>query len=472
MKTDLGTQSQYTEEVHLPQQGLLPALPSKSVGVLSSLPESGKTSLAINQAQQLPQEQRTSFLQKAGVSPQDPWLTYSGITGATPQQQQKAKEDLHIGMQVQPAATTGATTGAAPFFGAQLSDPSKYGFFNNPLFSKVSGPNWQANYKTAVDMANKGADPTKVRDYLTKNFLLQYWAQESQKMFSKYAKGTLGYGATPFGGGAPLHAKQQKAAAATPGAGLWGLGIDPKDPDAELKARAYMASYLSQMGQPPNGFPPGGKVYNSAGQEIVWMRDGTFGRSDAPMKGFFALRREHPNASYAQLMDYAYREQFAQNALPPRSFDIMSIIDPLVELGLTATGFGAPAAVAYGAGRGLSEGGLLGGLMGGLGAYGIGTGSPWSVGTSIASGIGRQINPDLGTALGLAGGLGQGLTGGGWKNLVGPAAGQVAGAFTNDPYMKLLASLGGSALAPGAPNASTSPGMLAALQNALKGINP
>ena len=109
--------------------------------------------------------------------------------------------------------------------------------------------------------------------------------------------------------------------------------------------------------------------------------------------------------------------------------------------------------------------------MGGLGAYGIGTGSPWSVGTSIASGIGKQINPDLGTALGLAGGLGQGLSGGGWKNFVGPAAGQVAGAFTDDPYLKMLASLGGSVLSPGNPNVPQSPGALAAIQNALKGIN-
>ena len=368
----------------------------------TSKPISGSETLKEFQVEQALPSERPALAKQLGME-QDPFLTYAGVTGASPAQRLEAQKQLGMGRKVlpatgqqaiadaaQPAVGTATAGTAAPLFGAQLSDPSKYGFFNNPLFSKVSGPNWQANYKAAVDMANKGADPTKVRDYLTKNFLLQYWSQEQPKMFSQYAKGTLGYAATPFGGGAPQHAKQQKAAAATPGAGLWGLGIDPKDPNAELKARGYIASYLNQMGQPPNGFPPGGKVYNAAGQEIVWMRDGTFGRPDAPMKGFFALLREHPNAPYSQLMDYAYREQFAQNALPPRSFDIMSVLDPLIELGLSATGLGAPAAVAYGAGRGLSEGGLLGGLMGGLCAYGIGTGSPWSVGTSIASGIGRH----------------------------------------------------------------------------------
>ena len=115
----------------------------------------------------------------------------------------------------------------------------------------------------------------------------------------------------------------QEKFSVTPGAGLWALGINPDDPQAEAKAQAMLTRILNNP------------KYNTG----VWGNK-TWGRDDAKVPSVRQLMAQNPNIPATELLDYAKRAVQAQNALQPRNFDVMTIIDPIIAAGL---GFVNPA---------------------------------------------------------------------------------------------------------------------------------
>jgi len=91
----------------------------------------------------------------------------------------------------------------------------------------------------------------------------------------------------------------------TKGAGLWAIGINPDDPQAEQKAKAYIERVLA----------------NPKYKTGVWGST-EWGRDDAKMPGVRQLIAQNPNISYADLADYAKRAPQAQNALDPRDIGL------------------------------------------------------------------------------------------------------------------------------------------------------
>ena len=155
----------------------------------------------------------------------------------------------------------------------------------------------------------------------------------------------------------------------SPGAGLWARGIDPNSPTVEQDTIAWLrrweANPATRKGQPG---------YNRA------FSDAYYGRDDARQPGLRTLMAQNPNVPIHQLFDVTARNYQAQNALPPRDFDIMTILDPIIVAGL---GFINPALSAvYAGGRTAGEGGdfgdiLLsagGGYLGGMGGANIASG--------------------------------------------------------------------------------------------------
>jgi hypothetical protein len=186
--------------------------------------------------------------------------------------------------------------------------------------------------------------------------------------YTRPAKGTVNYGTTFGEWKYPEHETQSKVFAKTPGAGLYAIGLDPNSPTLEQDAQRWYANYKAKYSDPSN------RNYNKA------LLANQFGREDAKMLGVPGMLAKNPNGSLANYLDTAIRGDVAQVALPKREFDIMTVLDPIIEAGL---GFINPAlSVAYGGIKGGVENGLIGGLLGGLGGYGAGT---------LGAGIGQGI---------------------------------------------------------------------------------
>lgn len=156
-----------------------------------------------------------------------------------------------------------------------------------------------------------------------------------------------------------------KRIAQTPGAGLIAIGIDPRDPNAEAKAQAWV-DYHRARG---TGFWQQGSWGNK------------FGRKDARMPGFDALRKQYPDAPIMAIVDAVARQNYAQNALPPRGIDLGPIGDILTPIVQIAAGAINPfLGAAIGGTLGGLQGGPLGAIIGGAGGYGMG-----NIGSSLAT---------------------------------------------------------------------------------------
>lgn len=143
----------------------------------------------------------------------------------------------------------------------------------------------------------------------------------------------------------------QEKFSVTPGAGLWALGINPDDPQAEAKAQAMLGRLLNSK--------------DPKYRQGVWG-DKTWGRDDAKVPSIRQLMAQNPNIPATELLDYSQRALQAQNALQPRDIGGM-ILDTFAQIALTALSGGNPTlAVMYGAAKGGSDSGSL--LGAGLGA--------------------------------------------------------------------------------------------------------
>ena len=203
------------------------------------------------------------------------------------------------------------------------------------------------------------------------------------------------------------HDEDVKRFATSEGAGLWARGIDPSSPTVEQDTIAWLKRYSAN----PNN-RKGQAGYNRAFSEAE------YGRDDARQPGLRTLMAQNPGVPVHKLFDMTARNYQAQNALPPRDFDIMTIIDPIIAAGL---GFVNPAlSAAYMGGRTAGKGGdfwdialsagggYLGGMSGASLQAGVNAAGGWanyarSIGSSIANAPRNMLNylkygPELGSA--------------------------------------------------------------------------
>jgi len=203
------------------------------------------------------------------------------------------------------------------------------------------------------------------------------------------------------------HDEDVKRFANSPGAGLYARGIDPESPTVEQDTLAWLKRYREN----PNN-RKGQAGYNRAFSEAQ------YGRDDARQPGLKTLMAQNPNAPVHALFDMTARNYQAQNALAPRDFDVMTILDPIITVGL---GFISPALSAvYAGGRTAGEGGdfgdillsagsgYLGGMSGANIASGVSSAGGWAnyarnIGSSIANAPSNALNylkygPELSSA--------------------------------------------------------------------------
>jgi hypothetical protein len=203
------------------------------------------------------------------------------------------------------------------------------------------------------------------------------------------------------------HDEDVKRFANSPGAGLYARGIDPESPTVEQDTLAWLKRYREN----PNN-RKGQAGYNRAFSEAQ------YGRDDARQPGLKTLMAQNPNAPVHALFDMTARNYQAQNALAPRDFNIMSILDPIIATGL---GFINPAlSAAYMGGRTAGEGGdfldialsagggYLGGMSGASLKAGVSAAGGWAnyarnIGSSIANAPSNALNylkygPELSSA--------------------------------------------------------------------------
>ena len=211
---------------------------------------------------------------------------------------------------------------------------------------------------------------------------------DQQRELAKTAvpkRGDQRYGFVKFGQGMDPERDNrswQEKFSKTDGAGLWAIGINPDDPQAEAKAKAYIERQLAA------------NPYDPQAKHDIWGM-GEWGRDDAKMPGVRQILAQNPNVSYAQLADYSKRMPQAQNALQPRDIGGM-IGDTLAQIALTVASGGNPTlAVLYGAAKGGSDSGSwLGAGMGGLSGLttGMGTGSFMRGAAAAGGGLGGAAN--------------------------------------------------------------------------------
>ena len=192
------------------------------------------------------------------------------------------------------------------------------------------------------------------------------------------------------------HDEDVKRFATSEGAGLWARGIDPNSPTVEQDTIAWLKRYSAN----PNN-RKGQAGYNRAFSEAE------YGRDDARQPGLQTLMAQNPGVPVHKLFDMTARNYQAQNALPPRDFDIMTILDPIIATGL---GFINPAlSAAYMGGRTAGEGGdfwdsllaagggYLSGMSGASIQAGVNAAGGWanyarSIGSSIANAPSNALN--------------------------------------------------------------------------------
>lgn len=203
------------------------------------------------------------------------------------------------------------------------------------------------------------------------------------------------------------HDEDVKRFATSEGAGLWARGIDPSSPTVEQDTIAWLKRYSAN----PNN-RKGQPGYNRAFSEAE------YGRDDARQPGLRTLMAQNPGVPVHKLFDMTARNYQAQNALPPRDFDIMTILDPIIVAGL---GFINPALSAvYAGGRTAGEGGdfgdiflsatggYLGGMSGASLQAGVNAAGGWAnyarnLGSSIMNAPSNALNylkygPEMGSA--------------------------------------------------------------------------
>jgi len=172
------------------------------------------------------------------------------------------------------------------------------------------------------------------------------------------------------------HDEDVKRFATSEGAGLWARGIDPSSPTVEQDTIAWLKRYSAN----PNN-RKGQPGYNRAFSEAE------YGRDDARQPGLRTLMAQNPGVPVHKLFDMTARNYQAQNALPPRDFDIMTILDPIIA---AAAGYflGPWAGAAYMGGRTAGEGGDFGDILlsAGQGYFAGGTGANIASGVSAAGG--------------------------------------------------------------------------------------
>jgi hypothetical protein len=197
-------------------------------------------------------------------------------------------------------------------------------------------------------------------------------------------KGDQRYGFVRFGQGMDPERDNrsfQEKFSQTKGAGLWAMGINPDDPQAETKAQAMLKRILDNP------------KYTTG----VWG-DKTWGRDDAKVPSVRQLMAQNPNIPATELLDYSQRTLQAQNALQPRDIGGM-IADflPQIALGFIP-GAGPALAAAYGGIKTAVEGGSpLEILLNTAGGYGSGSLVPTiqaagGVGNFIGQGISKVGN--------------------------------------------------------------------------------
>lgn len=205
--------------------------------------------------------------------------------------------------------------------------------------------------------------------------------------YVKPAKGTPGgakYGTyTKFGMGMPANAKQQKGAAAKPGAGAWGLGFDIDDPNVDESVTKWLAKHQR----------PDGTFVDNKGNPSNWLNN-----------YYKQVLAENPGIRPVGALDAAFRMQYGESAKPPKNFFTEYLMDPLAQVAAAVIGnyivpgSGPLWSAALGAGRGASENGLVGGLLGGVSGFGTGKlGLNVMSGVQSAGGVGNYLG-NLGTS--------------------------------------------------------------------------
>ncbi len=205
------------------------------------------------------------------------------------------------------------------------------------------------------------------------------------------------------------HDEDVKRFATSEGAGLWARGIDPNSPTVEQDTIAWLKRYSAN----PNN-RKGQAGYNRAFSEAE------YGRDDARQPGLQTLMAQNPGVPVHKLFDMTARNYQAQNALPPRDFDIMTIIDPIIAAGIGFVTGNPYLSALYMGGRTAGEGGdvldiglsAAGGYFGGTTGVGLKAGvsaaGGWanyarSIGSSIANAPSNALNylkygPEVGSA--------------------------------------------------------------------------
>jgi hypothetical protein len=241
----------------------------------------------------------------------------------------------------------------------------------------------------------RNSDPAKVKAHLDELIANKQQDELFNKAFhqdqnghfipnnSKIKYGTPGPGGAKFGQNTFFSQDYSKQVSKVPGSGVYSLGIDPSDPNANAYAAAFIRA----------------KENSSTGPGTAWSKilgDGKWGRFDAKVPGLKALKAQFPKATDLQLLDAVVRMAHSQAALEPVD-DTMKILGPLI---VAAGVFLAPMAV-----------GALGGTVG------AGAGATMSMGTAqalggalggtISSGIQSDWDPTA-TIMGMAGGAATG----------------------------------------------------------------
>lgn len=294
------------------------------------------------------------------------------------------------------AGTTGGTTGPVKDW-SFLNDPRYAGLKNSPEFQQYlktaagKGPTSLGTGFNLFDAQNslskfaQGQDPAKAKAHLDELIANKQQDELFNKAFrqdqnghfipnnSKIKYGTPGPGGAKFGQNTFFSQDYSKQVSKVPGSGVYSLGIDPSDPNAN----AYAAAFIRAKENSPTG--PG-----TAWSKI--LGNGKWGRFDAKVPGLKALKAQFPKATDLQLLDAVVRMAHSQAALEPVD-DTMKILGPL----MVAAGvfLGPLAATALGSTMGAGTAATLGG--GFMGTLSSGIQSDWDPGAMALGGAGGMM---------------------------------------------------------------------------------
>ena len=315
---------------------------------------------------------------------------------------------------------TGGTTGPVKDW-SFLNDPKYKGLPGLDQYQKIASGQSLGIYdnqsQLGMGMGDRlqtfaqNQDPAKVKahfDELIANkqqddLFKQAFRQDQNGHFipnnPKIKYGTPGPGGAKFGQNTFFSQDYSKQVSKVPGAGVYSLGIDPSDPNAEAYASAFIRA----------------RENTSTGPGTAWSKilgDGQWGRFDAKVPGLKALKAQFPKASNLQLLDAVVRMAHSQAALEPVD-DTMKILGPLM---IAAGVFLAPLAV-----------GALGGTVGAGASATMTLGTAQALGGGLMGGLASGIQSDWDPAATLMGTAGGAATGGFNPFASGAMAGGVSG---------------------------------------------